>query len=107
MKTEILEELAKGRLRSKVLLRLVFIRIAKVIAICLIFVLLSWLFLLKNLVWLSFLLGTILGFLMFMALRFFENRFGVNQGKEVYSNPTAVGNLTEPEEIKPISRVED
>jgi uncharacterized protein YneF (UPF0154 family) len=107
MKTETLEELAKGRLRSKVLLRLVFVRIAKIIAICLIFVLLSWLILLENLAWLSFLLGTILGFSMFLALRFFESRFGESRNNEAHTGLPELKNLTDSEETKRISAVED
>jgi uncharacterized protein YneF (UPF0154 family) len=107
MKTKILEELAKGQLRSKTLLRLVFIRIAKVIAICLAFVLLSWLFLLKNLVWLSFLLGAILGFSMFMALRFFENRLGESPNNKAPAGLPELKNLSDSEESQRISAVKD
>jgi hypothetical protein len=107
MKTEILEELAKGHLRSKVLLRLILVRIAKVIVICLILVLLSWLILLKNLAWSSFLLGAILGFLMFMALRFFENRFGESRNNEAHTGLPELKNLSDFEETKPTSAVKD
>jgi hypothetical protein len=65
------------------------------------------LMLLENYAWLFLSLGAISGLVIFWVLRFMENRFGVSPGKEVYSNPPAVRNLTESEEIKPISRVED
>ena len=74
MKTEILEDLAKGNWSAR-LRHLISIRIVKFIIVCLILNLLFLLVLLEDYTSLFFLLGAISGFLIFITLRFLDNRF--------------------------------
>lgn len=102
-----MEEFTKGRLEPQALVHLVLTRTIKVIAVCLILTLICCLMLLKNYAWLFLSIGAVFGFAIFLFLRYMENRFGASEGKEIYSNPPAVRNLTEPKEINPIRKVED
>lgn len=106
MKTEILEELAKGRWGSK-LSRLILIRVVKFITVCLILILLFWLILLEDYSSLFFFLGAISGFLIFMALRFLENRFEETQNKEGFGKSQEVRKLAESEKTKRRSAIRD
>jgi hypothetical protein len=45
--------------------------------------------------------------MIFLALRFFENRFGESQEKEDHNRSPEVRNLAESEEIKQANAVED
>lgn len=106
MRAEILEDLAQGHLGSK-LRRLIFIRVVKFIAVCLILILLFWLVLTEDYSSLFFLLGGLAGFLSFLALRFLENRFGKNQKKEDSHSSPEVRKLAELKETKLKSSVKD
>ncbi len=107
MKKEILEELAKGHLGSGLLLRLVFKRGGKVVALYSILALLFYLLLLENYAWLFLLLGTVSGSVIFLTWRFFEKCFEENHHKKVYIESLEDRKLAEPEEIKRIGAVED
>ena len=95
MKTEILEYLAKGNWSSK-LRHLVSMRIVKFIVVCLVLNLLFLLVLLEDYTSLFFLLGAISGFLIFISLRFLDNRFGkekLKERSEISSDQSELANL--------------
>lgn len=99
MKTEILEELAKGNWSSKPR-RLILNRVIKFVIVCLILTLLFWLVLLEDYSTLFFLLGGVSGFLIFMSLRFLENRFGKEKLKEDSDDSPEVRKLASIEKTK-------
>jgi hypothetical protein len=99
MKTEILNDLAKGSWDAK-LRHLVFIRVIKFITVCLILNLLFLLVLLEDYTSLFFLLGAVSGFLIFMALRFLENRFSREHFKKEPEVNSGQLKLTDLEQIR-------
>lgn len=99
MKTEILNDLAKGSWGAK-LRHLVFIRVIKFITVCLILNLLFLLVLLEDYTSLFFLLGAVSGFLIFMALHFLENRFGREHFKKEPEVNSGQLKLTDLEQIR-------
>ena len=106
MKTEILEDLAKGNWSSK-LRHLISIRIVKFIIVCLILNLLFLLVLLEDYTSLFFLLGAISGFLIFITLRFLDNRFGKEKIKESSESLKEFGGSASIEQSKPKTTVGD
>ncbi len=96
MKTETLEELTQGRLGSKAVIHLVITRTAQIIALCLALVLVSWLILIENFAWLSFLAGAICGSLVYAGLRFFKNRLENIQDKPDLEQSVEVSGRVEP-----------
>jgi hypothetical protein len=106
MKTETLEQLAKGNWGSKVRY-LVLNRVIKFIAVCLVLILVFWLILVEDYTTLFFLLGGALGFSIFVTLRFLESRFGKGGLKEDYGDSPEVRKVTPREETKRKSAVGD
>ncbi|MCK4225172.1 MAG: hypothetical protein KAX39_08315 [candidate division Zixibacteria bacterium] len=107
MKDQILEKLIKERLGFDLFIRLVFTRMIKVMAVCLILTLIAWLLWLENYVWGSFLAGAVLGLLVFLILNFLKRHLGYQKAKESPGATNEAGNLTDPEEIRPKASVED
>ena len=101
------EESTKEHLESKLLLRLVFTRTVKVMAICLVLTLISWLFWLGKYTLGSFLAGAALGFLAFWVLSFLKRYLGYRQNKEGLGVAEEIGKLTGSEEITQRTPVED
>ena len=101
------EESTQQHLESKLLLRLVFTRTVKVMAICLVLTLISWLFWLGKYTLGSFLAGAALGFLAFWVLSFLKRYIGYRQNKEGLGVAEELGKLTGSEEITPRAPVED
>lgn len=106
MKTETLEQLAKGNWGSG-LRHLVLNRVIKFITVCLVMILVFWLILVEDYTSLFFLLGGVFGFLIFVVRRFLENRFGKERFKEDSDNSPEVRKVTPPEETKRKSAVGD
>lgn len=106
MKTETLEQLAKGNWGSG-LRQLVLNRVIKFITVCLVMILVFWLILIEDYTTLFFLLGGVLGFSIFITLRFLENRFGKGRLKGDSDDSPEVRKVTPLEETKRKSAVGD
>lgn len=107
MKGPMLEESTNRHSESKLHLRLVFIRVIKVITVCLVLTLIVWLLWIGKFTLGSFLAGAALGFLVFLILSFLKHHLGYQQGKESSGVTEEVGKLTDPDEIRPKAPVED
>lgn len=106
MKTETLEQLAKGNWGSG-LRHLVLNRVIKFITVCLVLILIFWLILVEDYSTLFFLLGGALGFSIFVTLRFLDSRFGKGKLKEDSNDSPEVRKVTPLEESKRKSAVGD
>ena len=93
-KSPMSEESAKGRLESKRFLRLVFTRVIRVIAVCLVLTLIVWLLWIGKFTLGSFLAGAVLGFLVFWILSFLKHHLGYQQIKKSSGVIEEVGKLT-------------
>ncbi|MCK4385303.1 MAG: hypothetical protein KAW52_03480 [candidate division Zixibacteria bacterium] len=107
MKGQMLEESTKEHSESKLLLYLVFTRMIKVIAVCLILTLIFWLLWLQEYVWGFFLLGASLGFLVFWVLGLLKHHLGYQQDKESSGVTEEVEKLADPKKIRSKTPVED
>ena len=94
MKGQMLEESTKRHLESKLQLRLVFIRTAKVVAVCLVLTLIVWLLWIGKFTLGSFLAGGSAGFLVFLILSFLKRHLGYQKAKENSAVTEKVGKLT-------------
>ena len=102
-----LEESTKEHSESKLLLYLVFTRMIKVIAVCLILTLIFWLLWLQEYVGGFFLLGASLGFLVFWVLSLLKHHLGYQQDKESSGVTEEVEKLADPKKIRSKTPVED
>jgi hypothetical protein len=94
MKGQMLEESTKGRLESKRFFRVVFTRVIRVTAVCLVLTLIVWLLWIGKFTFGSFLAGAVLGFLVFWILSFLKHHLGYQQIKESSGVIEEVGKLT-------------
>jgi hypothetical protein len=107
VKTQMTEELSRNPVGPKGVLRLMLFRAVKIIAACLVLTLLFSLVLLQNYAWLFLFLGAIFGLVIFLSLRFLENRFGDHQSREVSRKSPEVTSVVESEHSTPIGVVKD
>jgi hypothetical protein len=101
------EESARQNLESKLLLRLVFTRTVKVMAICLTLTLIIWLLWLGKYTLGSFLAGAALGFLVFWVISFLKHRLEDQENKAGLSAAGQMGKLAGSEEMVSKAKVED
>lgn len=90
----------KRHLEPRLLLRLVFTRVIKVIVAGLIFTLVSWLLLLQEYVWGLFLLGASLGFLFFWILGFLKQHLGYRKVEGSSALAADMRNPADPLEVR-------
>lgn len=107
MKGRVLEESIKRHLESKRFLHLVFTRVIKVIAVCLVLTLIFWLLWIGKFTFGSFLAGAAAGFLVFLILCFLKRYLGNQKATESLGMTEEAGKLTDSEEIRPKAPVED
>jgi len=107
VKAQILEKLVKGHLGFDSFLRLVFTRVSRVIAVCLVLTSIVWLVWMGKYTFGSFLAGAALGFLVFLILSFLKHHLGYQKANQSSGAANEVENLTDPEEVRPKTSVED
>ena len=107
MKAQILEKLVKGPSGFDSFLRLVFTRVIKVIAVCLVLTLVVWLVWLGKFTLGSFLAGAASGLFVFFILSLLKHHWGHSQAKESSIEDEKLGKLVDQNEIKPRTSVED
>ena len=107
MKAQILEKLVKGPSGFDSFIRLVFTRVIKIVTVCLILTLIVWLVWLGKYTFASFLAGAVFGLLVFLILCFLKRHLGNQKAAESSGIAEELGQLTDPDEIKPKASVKD
>jgi Na+/glutamate symporter len=101
------EESTRQNLESKLLLRLVFTRTVKVMAICLTLTSIVWLLWLGKYTLGSFLAGAAFGFLVLWVMSFLKHRPVCRENKEGLSAAGNMGKLAGSEQVISQAKVED
>jgi hypothetical protein len=107
MKAQTLQNLAKGDLRFGAFLRLVFIRVIKVISLCLILTLIVYLLWQGRFTLGSFLAGAAFGLAAFLILFRFKPQAAGQNGQEVPAKSDQTDSLADPSEIRPKTSVNE
>jgi len=106
MKAQILDKLVEGHQGLGQVIRLVFVRVAAVVAFGLVLTLIFWLFWLENYAWGAFLVGAALGLSVFLLLNSLKKRLGPPKQGGNSDASDAKGELTNPGHIESEAPVE-
>lgn len=107
MKAQILEKLIEEHLEFGSFLRLVFTRVTKVMAVCLVLTLIVWLVWLGKYPFGSFLAGAAFGFLVFLSLCFLKRYLGNQKPTESSDGEKELGKLADPDGVRPKAPIRD
>lgn len=107
MKPQILEKLAEGNLGFKQFIRLIFIRVIKVTAVCLVISLIFWFIWLDEFTLGSFFAGVASGFFVFLIYRSLKRPSGNQQAIECLGETEEEEKPADPSRIKQKAPVKD
>jgi hypothetical protein len=107
VKYEILEGLVKGHLGFSAFIRLVFVRVLRVIAVCLTLTLIVWLVWLGKFTFGAFLAGAAVGFFVFLIVRSSRRYLIDGEAKKGLDITRELGDRADPEKVQPRTQVED
>lgn len=106
MKAQLLEELVEGNLRFNLFLRLIFTRMIKVVALCLALTLIVYLLWTGKFTLGSFLAGAMVGLVVFLTLGHLRRHLSPPETEEGAGETDESGNLTQSQETRPRSSVD-
>lgn len=106
MKARLLEKLVEGNLRFNLFLRLVFIRMIKVVALCLALTFIVYLLWTGKFTLGSFLAGAMVGLVAFLTLGHLRRHLQRRESEEGAGETDESDNLTQSQETRPRSSVE-
>ena len=107
MKAQLLEKLIEEHLGFGSFLRLVFTRVIKIMAACLVLTLIVWLVWLGKYTLGSFFAGAVFGLLVFLSLCFLKRYLGNQRATESSDGAKELEKLTDPDEVRPKAPIRD
>jgi hypothetical protein len=107
VKEEILEGLVKGHLGFSSFIRVVWARVLRVMAACLILTLIVWLVWLGRFALAAFLAGAAVGFFVFLIGRCVRGYLIDREAKDDSGATRKINDAADPKKVQPRSQVED
>jgi hypothetical protein len=107
VKDEILEGLVKGHLGFSSFIRVVWARVLRVMAVCLILTLIVWLVWLGKFALAAFLTGAAVGLFVFLLGRFLRGYLIDGEAKDDSGATRKINDAADPEKVQPRSQVEN